>query len=209
MKFTTHHHTRSKHSRPNKRRLAIRLGLLATVAATALAVPSAIPSASAAQTTTQARVPQNVAQQLAWYPGGKQINANEVSYKNGTVIVSFPSSAATASSPGVTDLFGNIHGCPAGKPDNRWYCFYQDKDFKGRMVKWNLPHCHKNWLAFNDVGFNNETSSWVNTGGLNIAVFNGVPYKSARLWHENPHTEVSWVGDANNDKASAFITSCG
>jgi hypothetical protein len=184
----------------------LRLGLLAI--ASVLAMVLIVPNASAATASQAQSAPRNVSEQLARYPGGTQVSANEVSYKGGTVIVSFPSATQASTWPSVSPWAPNQHGCPAGDADNRWYCFYEHKDFGGRMVKWNLAHCGNDWIAFNDVGFNNQTSSWVNTGALSIAAWDGKPHQSTGLWNERPYTEVSYVGNTNNDRASAFVTSC-
>lgn len=186
-----------------------RLGLLAMVSM--LATVLVVPNAGAATSPQTQHAPRNVNEQLAQYPGGTQVSVNEVSYGGGAAIVSFPSATQSSIASGIGSaglLAPNIHGCPAGDADNRWYCFYEHKDFGGRMVKWNMRHCGSDWIAFGNVGFNNQTSSWVNTGALSISVWDGKPSQSAGLWLERPHTEVSYVGDANNDRASAFATSC-
>ena len=172
-----------------------RLGLLAMV--------SMLQRFSSSRTRAQATSPQRRSthretwnEQLAQYPGGTQVSVNEVSYGGGAAIVSFPSATQSSIASGIGSaglLAPNIHGCPAGDADNRWYCFYEHKDFGGRMVKWNMRHCGSDWIAFGNVGFNNQTSSWVNTGALSISVWDGKPSQSAGLWLERPHTEVSYV----------------
>ena len=74
------------------------------------------------------------------------------------------------------------------------------------MVKWNMRHCGSDWIALGNVGFNNQTSSMgEHSGILSISVWDGKPSQSAGLWLERPHTEVSYVGDPDDDWALALI----
>ncbi|HCT76338.1 MAG TPA: hypothetical protein DGT23_07065 [Micromonosporaceae bacterium] len=52
---------------------------------------------------------------LAAYPGGKQINATEVSYAAGGFVITF-----ARTQPGIT----GIADCPSG-----WFCFYEHTNF--------------------------------------------------------------------------------
>ncbi|MFJ8437321.1 peptidase inhibitor family I36 protein [Kitasatospora sp. NPDC094019] len=165
---------------------------------------------------------EQIDRQLATTRGGVQISANEVSY-NGDPIVVFPlpghTTAPAASkaalkqqgvtaaqiqalseSPAAATGGPDWHGCPAGKADNRWYCFYEDKDWRGRRLQWNNEHCSTP-VHFSGYGFEGQTSSWVNTGALQVNVYTS---GGTGLWRELPGTMVSYVGDAMDNKAGYF-----
>lgn len=153
--------------------------------------------------------------------GGVQISANEIAWNGGEPILVFPlpgetkappSSAAARNAEGLSstsDVEPQVdwEGCPAGADDNRWYCFYEDQNFRGRRLQWNWAHCQTG-LRFVDYGFDNDTTGWVNTTrnvdnvGMRVTVFDG--FFVDTLWREQPWTKVSRVDTFNNDKASSF-----
>jgi hypothetical protein len=156
--------------------------------------------------------------QLAKKPGGVQLSANEIEWGNGKVVLSFPipgtkdvpadSSALiafrakmngkTLSADSVTPMDTTVHGCPKGTVV-RWYCFYQDKNWGGRRLQWSDPHCDSDdFLDFNNYGFEDETSSWVNTGWLTVYVYD---YAVDNIWTEASNSSSSYVGSFYNDTA--------
>ena len=176
-----------------------------------------------------------VDEQLRTTRGGTQISANEVSYRGGSLVVALPlpgratapdSSAAVRTKAADTKAAGtdavaipngvySLHGCEAGAADDRWYCFYQDANFGGRRLQWNLSHCNvqrNDFLDFTAYGFARQVSSWVNTSALMIWAFDG---NWNQLWYEAPanppsgyhDTESSYVGNAYNDMAY-YAESC-
>lgn len=80
------------------------------VAVLTLALPSVSANAAPAR-SVQAQIDQ----QLAKYPGGKQINATEVAYANGAFVITF--ARPDVSINGVAD-------CPSG-----WFCFYDHTNY--------------------------------------------------------------------------------
>ncbi|MFE7487312.1 hypothetical protein [Kitasatospora sp. NPDC057541] len=99
------------------------------------------------------------------------------------------------------------HNCPAGAADNRWYCCYQDENFGSRGLQWHFEH-RNDRIYFNNYGFQNQTSGWVDTGVLTIRP-NGRPFLGPyrELWTEPPYAMASYVGDYTNDRAEDF-TAC-
>lgn len=163
--------------------------------------------------------------------GGVQVSQYEVHFAGGDVSMSFPAkkhgqtpamsrAAAVAAglpadsldafpqgvgSVSIGDLGGSTLSCPYSKPFpvTKYYCFYQDINFDGRMLKFKDKNCP--YVNFATYGFRNETSSWVNHSTYTIKVFNSVPPKQGkRLWVEKPTTDNAWVGTAKSDKADTF-----
>ncbi|MFB7672271.1 hypothetical protein ACFC26_12725 [Kitasatospora purpeofusca] len=187
------------------------------------------PAVQALSKTDRSKLQSEIDQQLAATRGGVQISANEVSYNGGDPIVALPlpgsatapaSSAQALKQQGATptqvqqltqspdSLATDWHNCPAGAADNRWYCFYEDADFLGKRLQWNYEHCYDK-VYFNNYGFENRTSGWVNTGVLTVRAFDtSSPLGPALLlWTEPAYTMASYIGDYTNDKADYF-TAC-
>ena len=173
-------------------------------------------TASAATPNYATVLNQAVAHQLVAYPGGKQVSSNEVSYDGGKVMVVFPDASgyvptsAGARSEVTPDATYEWHGCPYGNIAS-WYCFYQNSNFGGRMLEFQDCSGSGTEQSFAGYGFSDETSSWVNTSGIEalstsktVGVWKGGTY----LWTEDPDSDSSYVGKANNDKAEWFDTYC-
>ncbi|TMQ99257.1 hypothetical protein ETD83_18060 [Actinomadura soli] len=167
--------------------LATSTRMLATTAIVGAALFGAAGTALAAP--PDAFVQAQIDQQLRTYPGGVQTGADEVSYKGGSVIVTFPS-ATNAANP-----------CTAG-----WYCFYQHKDFTGRKLS--FRDCGGN-QSLTDYGFGNQTSSWDNTTKHTVEVYDRDVSPFATLWREAPRSSSSQVSATTNEKADFFHTYCG
>ncbi|HET6666390.1 MAG TPA: peptidase inhibitor family I36 protein [Intrasporangium sp.] len=158
---------------------------------------------------------------LRAHPGGAQVSDNAVAYRDGEVVVVFPSPGerrapeglggnvrSTALAVGVAaDLdaaASSVAGCPSGTFD-RWYCFYTDTNFGGRRLQF-LNTCAD---YASDWGFNNSTSSWVNTNPNSRIV--AWDYRGGEaLWVEGYGVSSdSWVGSADNDRMSYWTrTNC-
>ena len=92
-----------------RRRAAALSAILMAVLFTAPPMPAvADPSTNAADLQRQ------IDAQLAAHPGGKQLNASQISYANGAFIITMARPAGTAPNP----------DCPAG-----WFCFYEYTGF--------------------------------------------------------------------------------
>lgn len=92
----------------------IRRILAAVLTLAASAAGATYPAAAAAAGTTRLQTEINA--YLAANPGGKQINATEISYSGGTFIVTL----------GRTTSLSLVADCPAG-----WFCFYDATDYNG------------------------------------------------------------------------------
>ncbi len=197
------------------------------------------PSASAAPLTAQqlqaeagnVQLPleRRIAAQLQLAPGGQRISANEIAWNGGKVIMSFPldgQQRAPTSSPAAVRLMvtasphsaaaqpgmvtpSDIHGCPTVVIGNDWYCFYADINWGGQRLQWSDPYPWPGWVHFADYGFINQTSSWVNGGGMYVLPLqqNGCGAGcEENLWTEVPHSLSSYVGAQYNDTADGFYT---
>jgi hypothetical protein len=224
------------------RRAAIRL--LMTVAivvpmstsATADAVTGAMgsnPPTTSTVTSSTGYLAAQIARQLHDYPGGVQIAADTVAYRNGTVRVVFPdpstgfvaagSSSTSASASASASAGGSVagavtpavattsyvNGCPYDTT-TRWYCFYQNANFGGTMLQFMDCSSGGTTQYFSAYGFADMTSSWVNTRISNhgsIAVWDN-DSSFTNLWNEPVGTSIttsSYVGAAANDQADYFI----
>jgi hypothetical protein len=182
-----------------------RLGAIVALALLSVVLLPAV-SASAAQTTSLLQ--EHINKQLRTTQGGVQISANTVSYKGGSVLVVFPetgsSSIATqptnsASSQALST--SDLHGCPTSL-FTHWYCFYADINWGGRMLK--FKDCGST-QDFDNFGFPDQVSSWVNTSGHSLVVSD--VYDNF-LWRETSNSSSSWVGSNANDRARSFYTNC-
>jgi len=199
------------------------------VSAPATAAPLTAQQLQAEAGNVQVPLQRRIADQLKLAPTGLQISANEIAWDGGKVIMSFPldgqrkapkSSAAaaqlmTAASPHAASgqpgavTPSDIEGCPTVVFGNDWYCFYADINWGGRRLQWSDPYSLQQWVHFSDYGFINQTSSWVNGGGLHIVALqqNGCGLGcQLGLWLEEPHSTSSYVGATYNDTADGFYT---
>jgi hypothetical protein len=202
------------------RRASIVLTVIGLLASSPQAIAMSQPAASRVMTTQQlqaessnSQVPlqRRIDDQLKLAPAGRQISANEIAWNGGKVIMSFPldgqrqapdssvtatrlMTAVTASPKKMTP--SSIHGCPTVTFGADWFCLYADINWGGRRLQWSTSCTDQ----LSNYGFDNQTSSWVNGGALYIYVDD----PSRIIWTENPHTTSSYVGDANNDRATWF-----
>lgn len=164
---------------------------------------------------------QQIDSQLHRYPGGVQVSDNAVAYNGGDVVIVFPSPGhdlapnrlgshvrdqeahalgLTTNSPDVAESTGYLHGCPYSTLTNAdWYCFYTDRDFGGRRLQFKDTDADfaGNW------GFDNQTSSWVNTNHTFSIYAYSVSCGNVHLWTEpTGPASSSYVGDTNNDRLS-------
>lgn len=114
----------------------VRFLAAAVIAATALMAPTP----SSALPPTGPNVQAQIDAHLAEHPGGKQINATEVSYANGAFVISFVRTGQSTDGP----------NCPRG-----WFCFYDHLNYGFPMGK--LSSCGWQDLAW--WGWNDRTES--------------------------------------------------
>src|SRR5262245_46626817 len=123
----------------NPGRLAI-----AVLAATALLIPNpaaaSLTPASAIPIPADSSVQAQVDAYLAAYPGGKQINATEISYAGGTFVVTLVPPVGTLAGP----------DCPGG-----WFCFYDGVNYVYPRGK--LSSC--GWQDLSFYGWHDRTES--------------------------------------------------
>jgi hypothetical protein len=127
-----------------------------------------------------------IAQVLSEHPGGVQINEDQIAWNDGKVVLTIPSS---------TDVSADaISDCPPG-----WFCLWQDAQFMSRKVQFQGAGCQ----SLDNFGFNNLASSWFNRNGGTYRVYLTIGCKDGVLFTAESGARSSFVGNANNDKASA------
>ncbi|MFC6018238.1 hypothetical protein ACFP2T_18765 [Plantactinospora solaniradicis] len=148
------------------------------------------------------------------YPGGLQVSDHALAYRGGGVVVVFPEPGqayapdglgngvrAAAEDNGLVTPMATAYrrGCPYSTVTNAdWYCFYTNSNWRGRRLQFRdtCADFASNW------GFNNQTSSWVNTHRLR-RVYTYDSAGGALLWIESTGiSESSWVGASKNDRLS-------
>lgn len=172
----------------------------AVLAAAVVFTLGMLPATGAEAAPPDDSVQEQVAAQLRSHPGGAQISANEVSYNNGSVVLAIPS-AGQRKAPAYSraSAAASVEGCPSG-----WFCFYQFKNYNGRRLQFRDCGTQR----FSRWGFANKTSSWVNTTGKTVVVYDWPPKKPLMfLWTERPRTKAASVG-MNDNKADIFTAYC-
>jgi Peptidase inhibitor family I36 len=153
---------------------------------------------------------------LKLQPGGVQVSDNALVWDSGNTVVVFPSPGEGVAPKGLganvrpdvlrsigaqwmisPDGIEDVHGCPSGVLTKDYYCFYTDRDFGGRRLQ--FSETCSDFAA--DWGFNNQTSSWVNTG-TNKEIEGWDSQNRYHLWDEPQHSVSSFVGSSNNDRMS-------
>jgi hypothetical protein len=103
-----------------------------------------------------------------------------------------PATAGSASASTTSQVTGTLAA-------RAWYCFYTDRDFGGRRLQFKDTDADfaGNW------GFDNQTSSWVNTNHTFSIYAYSVSCGNVHLWTEpTGPASSSYVGDTNNDRLS-------
>jgi hypothetical protein len=157
-------------------------------------------TATAAQAAGDDGLQAQVDQQLAEHPGGVQTEPGVIEYDGGAVrvVIEEPDSAGGGALSRSTAAASTVHGC-ATSLTAKWVCFYDDRDFGGRMLQFRDAGLQS--LA--DYGFSNKVSSWVNTTGRTVSVYDTAG-GTTRIWTEGANSFSSYVGNSLNDRASSF-----
>jgi len=144
-----------------------------------------------------------IAELLAQHPAAERISHNEIAWNDGAVVLSLPEiepvselgqSEKALCIPGIS---GCQQGCPPG-----FYCFYQDKNFEGRMLKFSDCSPSGTTQFLHDYGFDRLTTSWV--VNRNLSVVNVYDGNGGFLWSEANDSLSSHVGTAI-DLADEFV----
>ncbi|GHA02438.1 peptidase inhibitor family I36 protein [Streptomyces echinoruber] len=173
-----------------------RLGALLSCVAALLVALTATPAGAQPAQHSRAAVPAQLRQVMRAHPGGKLIAPNVAAWDGGKITYGVPDAAA----PNAT------HECAMG-----YYCFYQDANYSGAWVQWDPAYCDSSVGNFTWwTGWNDAISSWMNKTYKKINVYENTDLGGRLLWSEPPmpnnHSWYAWtyVGDANNDRASSF-----
>ncbi|MGW0560788.1 peptidase inhibitor family I36 protein [Streptomyces sp. NPDC003016] len=136
--------------------------------------------------------------QLATTPGGKQIGVNQIAWRGGKAVMTFPL-PGERQARAVNEPVGTL-----GTPNcsYAWTCLYEHQNFDGRRLTWS--DCNFENLA--NWSFNDKTTSWHNnqTRGTQTHVYNWSGSSWVLLWTSTAPSSSSYVGSANNDKADGL-----
>lgn len=91
----------------------------------------------------------------------------------------------------------SMNGCDSG-----WYCFYARPAFGGRRLDF---HDCGGRQSLENYGFGQQASSWVNTSGHTVFVYDAA---GTLLWKEEPRSVSTEVGPSQGHRASFFETVC-
>ena len=171
---------------------------------------------SAAAAPKQASVQAQIDSFLTKHKDAAQTGPDEVSWNDGAVVMTWPDPStgkvrpAQAANNGKTDAGGEIgtmdvNGCPEGYTVRDAYCFYEHSNFAGRMLK--FYDCGGQQYM-GQYGFNDKTSSWVNTINNTVIARDFDGTRHVAMWYEQPRTKSSYVGNTYNDRLDAFTTIC-
>jgi hypothetical protein len=176
---------------------------------------TAVPGVAAADGKATGRVGASIAKFLREHPDATKVSPYQVAWANGAILTwadpatgAIPTDVENRSElpPGDEVSTLDVNGCPSGSFTTNKYCFYEHTNFGGRMLQ--FADCGS-YQYFSTYGFENQTSSWVNTTGNTVTVYNRlVGGGQAILWVEGPASNSSVVTTANNDKADHFYSKC-
>nr|WP_239062722.1 peptidase inhibitor family I36 protein [Streptomyces sp. SID13031] len=191
------------------------------MAATGVALAAAtVPlSAGAASTAPTGPLAAEMAQLLKLQPGGIQVSDNALAWeKTGTVVV-WPSPGESVAPAGLGNnvradaarragvaaessrSIQAVHGCPSGITVKDYYCFYTDSNWGGRRLQFTGATVRGN---AGNWGFDNQTSSWVNTD-TDVTVY-AYDSPDSHLWTEPEKSVNSLVSSGSNDRMSQWQT---
>ncbi|WP_371575374.1 hypothetical protein [Streptomyces sp. NBC_01314] len=136
--------------------------------------------------------------QMAVTPGGEQIGVNQVAWRDGKAVMTFPL-PGEKKARAVNEPRGTL-----GTPNCSylWTCLYEHSNFDGRRLTWS--DC--NFENLSNWGFIDQTTSWHNnqSRGTQTHVYNWTGSSWALLWTSTAPSSSSNVGSANNDKADGL-----
>jgi hypothetical protein len=137
-------------------------------------------------------------EQMALTPNGRRIGLNQVSWRGGKAVMTFPlpgEKQARAVNEPLTAL---------GSPNcsYQWTCLYEHSNFDGRRLTWS--DCG-GIIDLSDWGFSDQTTSYHNnqTSGTKTRVYNWTGAWTL-LWTSTAPSASSNVGSAYNDKADGI-----
>ncbi|GAA3380818.1 hypothetical protein GCM10020367_69620 [Streptomyces sannanensis] len=145
-----------------------------------------------------AELQRQVDKQMATTPGGKQIGVNQIAWRGGKAVMTFPL-PGEKKARAVDEPFSAM-----GSPNcsYKWTCLYEHSNFDGRRLTWS--DCG-GILDLSDWGFSDQTTSWHNnqTSGTKTRVYNWTGAWTL-LWTSTAPSSSSNVGSTNNDKADGI-----
>ncbi|MEU6919217.1 peptidase inhibitor family I36 protein [Streptomyces olindensis] len=145
-----------------------------------------------------AALQKQIDRQMAFTPGGEQIGVNQVAWRGGKTIMTFPL-PGEKQARAVDEPVGTLG---TANCSYTWTCLYEHDDYDGRRLTW--QDCAFNNLA--DYDFNDKASSWHNnqTRGTVTRVYNWTSSGWSQIWSSTAPSRSSYVGNADNDKADGI-----
>ena len=160
--------------------------------------------ASTAEAAPVSALDSQVAQVMAAVPGGVRTAPNQISWKNGHVVLTLAAPSATAAKAAAVPATSGTGAC-----GSNFWCLYENANFNqglfndGRMLS--LTGCDGIPGNLTNYGFNDKTSSWFNNSGFSpVNVYRDINGGGGILWTMHAFERSSYVGDSNNDKASSI-----
>ncbi|MDX6242028.1 MAG: hypothetical protein QOG10_6899 [Kribbellaceae bacterium] len=199
-----------------------RIAVLTSIGALLAAAASPL-SATAAADQPTGPLAAEMRSLLKLQPGGLQVSDNALVWEaTGTVVV-WPSPGERVAPKGLghnvrrdtarrvgvealadysPDSVQDVHGCPSGITVKDYYCFYTDINWGGRRLQFTGATAYG---EARDWGFDNQTSSWVNTdSNVNVHVYDGVVTFEWLLWNMPENSVSSYVGNSVNDRMGSW-----
>ena len=85
-----------------------------------------------------------------------------------------------------------LSDCPSGTFTNEWFCLFEHANHGGRMLKFKTANICQSLAAYS---FNNQASSWANTLGDQVRVYDNLGCGSTELlFTASPHASAARIG---------------
>ncbi len=135
---------------------------------------------------------------MAATPGGEQIGVNQVAWRDGKSVMTFPL-PGEKQARAVDEAVGTLG---TANCSYEYTCLYEHDDYDGRRLSW--ADCFFVNLA--DHNFNDKASSWHNnqTSGTRTNVYNWTGSAFSQIWTSVAPSRDTYVGAADNDKADGI-----
>ena len=153
---------------------------------------------SSLSATERAELDSDVSETLQNTNGGKRISPNQIAWKGGDVVMTFPlpgeKRARTLDEPIGTQGAGCEHG---------EVCLYEDAGWKGRQLT--FYKCEFEKLRW--YNFTNQTSSWINdqTKGTRSTLYY---WDGKKVRHMTSLVAKSWESQVDDNDRADFVRVC-
>ncbi|MEV6247888.1 peptidase inhibitor family I36 protein [Streptomyces sp. NPDC051742] len=145
-----------------------------------------------------AELQRQIDRQMAVTPGGEQIGVNQVAWRGGKAVMTFPL-PGEKQARAVDEPVGTLG---TANCSYLWTCLYEHDNYDGRRLTWS--DCA--FVNLSSWDFIDKTSSWHNnqSSGTVTRVYNWTGSSWSQLWASTAPSRSSYVGNTNNDKADGI-----